>query len=197
VPTRDRSLVWLGSALAILLVGTALRLTVRSVDVTAVSAAVLAALLWLGVWLVALLLSNPRAAAMVGLATMLVLNVAALPARQVVEYDQQEALFRTDRPLTLRVAADAGQQLVVMVEPVFDGAAPPFALAADVAGSRVQWSCPLRRGMQRLVLPLPARADEVNLRLTGTPDRERNYLLVHWSSAGLPATADATRCSLA
>jgi hypothetical protein len=183
---REQTTAWIGAALAVLLVGTLVRLLVRPVDVAAVSAALLAALLWLGLWLVALLLSTPRTAFVVGLVAMLVLDLAAVSPRTLVPYDQVEALSNTDQKLTLAVPAGS-TQLVLMVEPVFEGAQPRFQL--------VGWSCPWQRGRQYVALPLTPGTSSVDLRLSGAPDREREYLVVYWSSRGFMSGEPAAVCS--
>jgi hypothetical protein len=123
----------------------------------------------------------------VGLATMAVLDLSAVLPRTPVVFDDREALYRTDQSLAVRVAAGAGDTLlVVLAEPVFEGDQPRFGLAGQVGGTAVDWSCALRRGKQQVALPLPAPAGgavDVQLRLTGTPSREGDYLLVYASSA--------------
>jgi len=186
----------LAASLAILVLGSMLRLAVRPVDITAVSAAVLSILLWLGVWLAGLLVLRPRGAFVVGAVAMLLLDIAALPAPSVAPFDDRTALHRTDQQLTLRVAPGQSE-LVVLVEPVFSGAAPRFSLSGEVGGTRVEWSCTWRHGLQQLVLPVPASGD-VHLQVQGDPARDGDYLLVYTSSAGLApssATTASSTCS--
>lgn len=182
----DRCNVWLAASVAVLAIGTLVRLAVRPIDTAAVSASLLAALLWAGVWLVALLLSSPRRAFGVGLVAMLVLDLAALPARTFVAYDQREALYRVDQTLSVP-ASPRDMHAVVLVESFFEGVQPRFALAG--------WSCPWGRGLQYLVLPLAAAAERVDLRLDGTPDPQREYLVVYSSSAPLAVGAPAITCA--
>jgi hypothetical protein len=186
--TRQDTAGWTGAALAVLLVGTLVRLVVRPADVPSLSAALLAGLLWLGVWLAALLLTTPRTAFVVGLLAMLVLDLAALSPRALVGYDQVEALSRTDQ--TVSVAVPPGSaQLVLLVEPIFQGAQPRFGLAG--------WSCPWQHGKQYVALPVPAGATSVDLRLDGAPDRESEYLLVYWSSSGSVSGGPVSACTAA
>jgi hypothetical protein len=187
VATRAREQIagWLVASLVVLLVGVLLRLAVRPLDVPAASAALLAALLWIGVWLTAVLVSTPRSAFVVGLVAMLALDIAALPPRALVDFDRREALYRTDQTLTLPVPPGS-TQLVVLVEPVFDGAQPRFALAG--------WSCPWLRGRQYVALPLRPGTTSVGLRLTGAPDREGEYLIVYTPVADQPR-GEIVRCS--
>jgi hypothetical protein len=104
-----------------------------------------------------------------------------------VPFDDREALYRTDQSLAVHVSAGAGDTLLtVLAEPVFAGAEPRFGLAGQVGGTAVEWSCVWQRGRQLVALPLPAAATggfDVQLRLTGTPSREGDYLLVYASSA--------------
>jgi hypothetical protein len=188
VATRaaDRGSVWIVASVAVLAIGTLVRLAVRPIDVTAVSATLLAALLWIAVWVVALLLTTPRRAFVVGSVAMLVLDIAALPARTFVPYDQREALYQVGQTLAVPAAASE-RQVVVLVEPVFAGDQPVFGLEG--------WSCPWRRGLQYLVLPVAAATDRVELRLTGTPNAEREYLVVYSSSTPLEVGSPAVRCS--
>jgi hypothetical protein len=192
----------------VLAAGLLVRLTLGGFDIPKLSGALLVALLWLGVWLVSLLLANARVAFWVGLASMLVLDLGALPPRAAVEFDDREVLYRTDQVVSVRVAPAAGEStLLVVAEPVLEGTQARFGLAADVASTYVEWSCPLRRGIQRLALPLPpvgAGALDIRLKLTGAPSRDGDYLLIYASSAqhGLlvstagPASVgdDVTRC---
>jgi hypothetical protein len=182
---REQIASWLVASLIVLLMGTLLRLVVRPLDVAAASAALLAALLWLGVWLTALMVATPRAGFLIGLAAMLMLDLAAFPPRAVVDFDQREALYRTDQTLTLPVPPGT-TQLVVLVEPVFDGAQPRFALAG--------WSCPWQRGRQYVALPLSTGTTSVDLRLTGSPSRDGEYLIVYAPVAEQPR-GEIVRCS--
>jgi len=185
---REQTTAWLAAGLLVLLVGTLVRLVARPLDIAAVSAALLAILLWLGAWLVALLVTTPRTAFLIGLVAMVVLDVAALPARTVVDYDQREALYRTDQTLSVPVPAGS-TQLVLLVEPVFEGAQPRFSLAG--------WSCPWQRGKQQIALPVRGGASTVDLQLAGAPTREGEYLLVYLSSTPVDTGKPATACSSA
>jgi hypothetical protein len=180
----ERTGGWLAAGLAVLLCGTLLRLAARPMDVAAVSAALLAALLWLGIWAVGLAVTTPRAALAIGVLAMALLDLAALPPRTLVDYDRREALYRPDQALGVPVAPGT-TELVLLLEPVFAGGQPRFDL--------VGWSCPWQSGARYYALPVQAGTGEVNLQLSGSPDREREYLLVYLP----PSTAhdgDALRC---
>jgi hypothetical protein len=150
------------------------------------------ALLSLPVWLAAALLSTPRRAFFTVLGLAALLDFAGLPVWNAPEYDDREALYRTDQVLNARVPIAAGQSrpmLTLLVEPVSSGSAQPaIGLAGAVENTTFAWSCPLQRGIQRLALPISAAAlagrDEVDIRLhlTGSPSREGDYLLVYASS---------------
>jgi hypothetical protein len=171
---------WLSGSLVVLALGTLLRLVARPVDVAAGSAALLSVLLWLCAWLAAVLVLSPRGAFAVGLLVMGVLDLAALPARPVVDYDDRVALFQAGQVVTVQASAAS---LVLEVEPVFQGATPGFSLGGEVAGQQVTWSCPWRHGRQRMALPLPS-SGEVHLQLRGAVSRDGDYLLVYTSSSG-------------
>jgi len=181
----ERTNSWLAASMLVLIVGTLVRLAARPIDIAAASAALLAALLWLGVWLAVVLVSKPRSAFFIGVAAMVMLDLAALSPRTVVDFDQREALYRTDQTLTLPVPPGT-TQLVVLVEPVFDGAQPRFALAG--------WSCPWQHARQYLALPLPSGTTTVGLRLTGSPARDGDYLIVYAPITDQPR-GEIVRCS--
>ncbi len=178
--------------------GLILRLVLGGGGVGDRSAAVMAMLLSVGVWLGALLLSTPRVACLVVLAAVGVLDVAALPVRNVPEYDDRQAFFRTDQVVTARVptppsplGTQAPPVLVLLVEPVFPTAEtqPRFGLAGEVGSAGpLAWDCAFLRGLQHLALPVPAAAVsgpasvDVRLHLTGSPSRESDYLLVYASA---------------
>jgi hypothetical protein len=103
--------------------------------------------------------------------------------------------------------------ITLLVQPVFSGAQARFGLAGDVNGTSLQWSCPFQHGIQRLALGVPSEVvrgqptADVRLHLSGTPERESDYLVVYTSSrlggfvisldpAGSPS-ANVTRCSVA
>jgi hypothetical protein len=178
---------WLIGAAVVVVLGTLVRLIVAGTSVPRLSGTVLAVLLWLGVWLAMVLLTNPRVAFFVGLAAMAVVDVSAFPPRVSVSFDDREVLYRTDQSLAVHVSAVVGDTLLtVLAEPVFAGAQPRFGLAGQVGGTAVEWSCTWRRGRQVVALPLPASATggfDVQLRLIGTPSRDGDYLLVYASSA--------------
>jgi hypothetical protein len=90
-----------------------------------------------------------------------------------------------DQALLVQVAGSSSE-VVVLVEPVFEGAQPRFALAG--------WSCPLRLGKQYLALPVATGTQTIELRLTGTPNREGEYLIVYTPAVQEPR-GDVVRCS--
>ena len=212
---------WLVGALGVLLVGVALRLVLGGGDVGDRSAGVMTALVAVSAWLVAWLLTRtPKVAFVAVLVVVIAFDIAALPARNPPEYDDREPLFRTDQVLAKTVpvpTAGAGQQLLltVLAEPVFprNQDQPSFGLGASIGGTDLAWKCTFARGVQRFALPLPASATvnesnaDVRLRLTGSPTRENDYLLVYASSGaggylfsivpvGVDSSGDATRCTL-
>ena len=147
------------------------------------------ALLSLAAWGATMLLSTPRAAFLVTLGVVALLDLAALPQRAAPEYDDREAFFRTDQVLTAQLPVSpsvmqASPMLTVLAEPIFSADRPKFGLAGDMGGTSMSWDCAFRRGMQRIALPVPPSAGggDVRLRLTGSPSREGDYLLVYASS---------------
>ena len=204
------------AAAATLVVGLGLRLAIGSVGVGDRSALVMATLLAIGAWLAARLLGGPRTAFVVALGLMALFNVAALPPRNAPEYDDLEAVYRTDQVLTaqLPVAPGRPQQpamLTLLAQPIFPAAQPTFGLAGEVNGAPLGWQCAFTRGIQRVALPLPqgalssASTLDVRLHLTGSPSRETDYLLVYTSSrrggvllsleSAQNPDRNATRCS--
>ena len=192
---RRRGAAWNWSVAtgAVLLAGIGLRLVMHAGAVGDRSAAVMMALLGLSAWAAAMVLATPRTAFLVTLGLVALLDVAALPARTVTEYDDRQAFYQTDQLLAARVSISPATQtqpaLTLLVEPMFSGAQPQFGLAGDVGGTLLAWDCAFRRGLQRLALPVPistidnAAALDVRLHLTGSPTRESDYLLVYASSA--------------
>jgi hypothetical protein len=170
-----------------ILVGIGARLMIGAGGIGDQSAAVMLAILGIVVWVASGMLASARTAFLLTLATVLLLDLAALPARGGPEYDDRQALFRTDQQLDVRLtAAGSGDQvLLALVEPVFGGAQPAFGMAAEINGRPLAWDCSFRHGIQQVALPLsslPAGEFDVRLRLTGTPSREADYLLVYSSS---------------
>jgi hypothetical protein len=183
---------WSLASGAVLLLGVGLRLALHAGAIGDRSAAVLLLLLGLGAWAAAIVLATPRTAFVVTLGVVALLEVAALPARGLPEYDDRQAFFQTDQVLGAQVPAAFSTQsaaaLTLLVEPVFNGAQPRFGLAGDVGGTSLTWDCAFRRGLQRLALPVTsvtafAPAVDVRLHLTGSPSRDGDYLLVYASSA--------------
>jgi hypothetical protein len=181
------------------------------------AATVMMALLALGGWIVALLVSSPRGAFFTLLGLVALLDLGALPARNAPEYDEREAFYRSDQILSARVPLTPGlgqdePVVTVLVEPVFVGQRAPFSLAGEIGDVTLTWNCALRRELQRLALPIPpallSRAGllDVRLHLIGSPNRETDYLLVYASARrggvlvsltrAADAGADATLCTL-
>ncbi len=179
-------MTWLVGALLVLMAGSLVRLALAGFNVPSLSAAVLGAILWICVWVVALLLANPRVAFIVGLIAMAILTLGALPPRTSVEYDERQALYRTDQAISAHLAPARGDTLLLaVVEPVFTGPQPRFGLVGDLGTTRVTWTCPFQHGVQRLALPLPQGSTapiDLKLGLTGTPARDGDYLLVYGSA---------------
>jgi hypothetical protein len=172
------------------LVGLGLRLALGGGGVGDRAALVMATLLAVGAWVGALLLSTPRTAFLVALGMLALLDLAALPARNALEYDYREAFFRTDQMITAQVPGQAGApgqaMLVLLVEPVFPAAnaQPRFGLAGEVGNLALAWDCSFQRGLQHVALPVPPGSGplDVRLHLTGSPTRETDYLLVYASA---------------
>ena len=162
-------------------------------------------------------LGGTRAALVATVACVVLFDIAALPVRSALEYDDLQAFYRTDQVLMARpavaVGGDAGSmRLTLLAQPVFGGAQPTYGVAAEINGATLSWNCTFARGLQRLELPLPGDLlqngiADVQLHLTGTPSREADYLLVYSSSRRggfvvdlLPSAnvdPNATVCSLA
>jgi hypothetical protein len=212
---------WIVAAGGVLVVGLSLRLALGGGGVGNRSAIVMATLLSVGAWLAAMLLSTPRTAFLVTLGAVAVFDLAALPASNAPEYDDREAFFRTDQVITAQVRTPPGlvgtqaqAMLVLLVEPMFPAsvAQPRFGLAGEVGSAALAWDCAFQRGLQQLALPLPpvamagSASVDVRLRLTGSPTRETDYLLVYASAprggflVSLLGAADvapkATMCTL-
>jgi len=208
---------WTLASGTVLLLGIGLRLALHAGAVGDRSAAVMMLLLGLAAWAAGMVLATPRTAFVVTLGLVALLEVAALPARGVPEYDDRQAFYQTDQILAAQVSAsplvaEKPLALTLLVEPIFSQTQPQFGLAGDVGGTALTWDCGFRHGLQRLALPVPAaavanaRALDVRLHLTGSPSRETDYLVVYASSArggflvSLVNTGDvgqdATTCSL-
>ena len=208
---------WILATGAVLLVGIGLRLLMHAGAVGDRSAAVMMALLGLSAWAAAMVLATPRTAFFATLGVVTLLELAALPARMLTEYDERQALYQSDQIVAAHVSASTSATekplaLTLLVEPVFTGAQPQFGLGGDVGGTSLTWECAFRHGLQRLALPVPpslpanAGSIDVRLHLTGLPSRESDYLLVYASSArggflvSLVGSADLntdyTRCTL-
>ena len=217
---------WTLASGTVLLLGIGLRLALHAGAVGDRSAAVMMLLLGLAAWAAGMVLATPRTAFVVTLGLVALLEVAALPARGVPEYDDRQAFYQTDQVLAAQVSAsplvaEKPLALTLLVEPIFSQTQPQFGLAGDVGGAALTWDCGFRHGLQRLALPVPAAAVanagpaaavanagalDVRLHLTGSPSRETDYLLVYASSArggflvSLVNTGDvgqdATTCSL-
>lgn len=212
--TRAREPGWTLGAAAVVLVGLAVRLILGGAMVADVSACVMAALLTAGAWTAARLLGGPRIALVLTALLVALFDLAALPARNPPPYDDLEAIFSTDQPLTTRlsVPTDNASAITLVAQPVFQGMRPNFALSGTVNGASIAWNCAFAHDVQRLALPVPAditgaaASAEVSLRLSGSPSRESDYLIVYSSSrrGGLLLTLEtladvgqsATVCSI-
>ena len=211
---------WTVAAAAVLVVGLGLRVALGGGGVGDRSAVVMSLLLVVAGWFATWLLAGPRAALVVTVLLVALLDLAALPARTASEYDDLEAFYRTDQVVSTQpeapVGADqGGVAITLLAQPYFAGAQPRFGLAGEVNGTPLQWTCAFPRGIQRMALPLPvglALSDakgtaDVRLHLTGAPDHTSEYLVVYASSqqggfvislepiGGL--NASVTRCALA
>jgi hypothetical protein len=215
---RVPGLGWTLGAGGVLVLGLGARVAIGGWGVGDRSALVMAGMFGVGAWLTARLLSGPRAACLVTVAVVAVLDLAALPARNAPEYDGVRAFYRTDQVLSTQLALPAGIEqggaLSLLAQAVFAGAQPTFGLAGEVNGTPLAWTCDWQRGMGRVALPLPptvvanGSSVEVRLALTGSPSRESDYLIVYSTSRRggfvlsleAPAAADAgpetTRCAL-
>ena len=181
------------AAAATLVLGEGARLALGGSGVGDRSALVMVTLLAIGAWLAARLLGGPRTAFLVTFVLMALFNVAALPPRNPPEYDDVEALYRTDRPVIAKlpvpaVTSEQPAMLTLLAQPAFAAAQPKFSIAGEINTMQLGWQCPFQRGIQRLALPLPlqalsnAQTLDVRLHLTGSPSRETDYLLVYTSS---------------
>jgi hypothetical protein len=214
------SRTWTIAALAVLVLGLGLRLALGGGGVGDRSAVVMSVLLAVAGWLAAWLLVGPRAALVITLVLVALLDLAALPARNAAEYDDLEAFYRTDQMLSAQPVVPAGVDqggvaITLLAQPYFAAAQPRFGLAGEVNGTPLQWSCAFPRGIQRIALPLPAGlaspaatgTADVRLHLTGAPDHTSEYLVVYASSrqGGFVISlepvdalnASVTRCALA
>jgi hypothetical protein len=187
--SRDRG--WVAAAGIVLVLGLSLRLIAHGGGVGDRSAAIAATLLCAAAWLATVLLSTPRTAFVITLTLVALFDIAALPARNVPEYDDRVAFYRTDQVLSVQLPVVPGSSmLTVLAEPVFQSTAsqPSFGLAGEVNGVSQSWDCPFRHGIQRLALPLPAATLnggsvlDVQLGLSGSPSRDGDYLLVYESA---------------
>jgi hypothetical protein len=188
--------LWTVAALAVLIVGLGLRLVLSGGGVGDRSAVVMSVLLAVAGWLAAWLLAGPRAALVVGLVLVGLLDLAALPARNASQYDDLEAFYRTDQTLSAQLAVPGGGDqggglaITLLAQPYFAGAQPRFGLAGEVNGTPLQWTCNFPRGVQRIALPLPVGiassgsngTADVRLHLSGAPDHTSEYLVVYSSS---------------
>jgi len=216
---RASGIGWTLGAGGVVVLGLAARLALGGFGMGERSALVMAVLLSVGAWVTVRLLSSPRTACLVTLAAVALLDVAALPPRSQVEYDDVQAMYRPDQVLSTRVTVGGkAEVLTLLAQAVYAGAQPSFGLSGDVHETNLQWTCPWQRSLRRLALPLPpplvdaaagssASSVEVRLSLNGSPSRESDYLLVYTSShRGGPLVAfdtlanvspEATLCALA
>ena len=188
---RTRELAWTLGAAAVVLVGASLRLAIGGGGVGDLSATVMAVLLTAGAWAAARLLGGARLALFVVVALMMLFDVAVLPSRNPPEYDDLEALYRTDQQVSVQlpVSTDpAASVITVLAQPMFQGAQPSFGLFGTVNGTSAIWSCRFAHGIQRLALPIPPASLagrptlDVTLAVSGSPSRESDYLVIYASS---------------
>jgi len=191
---RDRA--WGLAAGGAVVVGFGLRLALGTGEVGDRSAVVMGVLLALGAWLTAMLLSTPRTALLATVAVVALVDLAALPPRFEPGYDDRQAVYRTDQPLSAEVPitpgvsrAPARPVLTLLAEPVFPASTdrPAFGLAGEVGGDTLSWDCAFRHGRQLLALQVPpgainAETVHVSLHLTGSPSRDGDYLLAYASA---------------
>jgi len=209
---------WLVATGVALAAGIAIRLALGGGGIGDASAAIMLTLLVASAWSAAMLLSTPRTAFWVALGLIVLGDLAALPSRNSPEFDAREAFYRTDQTLVAQVPvapglAQAQPTLTLLAEAAFPSGqnAPKFDLAGQVGATQLAWRCPFQHGMQRLGLPLPPQVVgsgsslDVRLRLTGTPSRETDYLVVYSSAArggfivdlvGAGQSQNATLCQL-
>jgi hypothetical protein len=202
----------------VLLVGLGLRVLIGGAGVGDRSAIVMTVLLGVGAWAAARLLSGPRAAFIVTVVLVALLDLAALPQRTPPPFDDLQAFYSTDQVLVIPVSVPPGLDpaaaaLTVLVQPTFAASQPQFGLAGTVNGAPATWSCAFQHGIQTIALPVPPGAlasgatADAELHLTGSPSRESEYLVVYASSqrGGFVASlaplasldAGVTRCTLA
>jgi hypothetical protein len=176
--------------------GLGLRLVLGGGGVGDRSAVVMSVLLAVAAWFATWLLAGPRAALVVTVVLVALLDLAALPVRNSAGYDDLEALYRTDQMLSAQLAVPAGTRpdqgglaITLLAQPFFAAAEPRFGLGGEVNGTPLQWTCAFPRGIQRIALPLPAGlasdtqgTADVRLHLTGAPDHTSEYLVVYASS---------------
>jgi hypothetical protein len=203
---------WSLAAAGALILGLLVRLAVGGGGTGVRSATLLGFLLTLGAWLAARVVAGPRTGLLVTVACVALLDVAALPTRSVVQYDDVQALYRTDQVVSAHLSGVDQDMLTltVLAQPTFSGTRPTFGLAGEVNGIAMAWNCQFQHGVQRLALPLrdamrqtSATGIDVRLWLTGSPNRESDYLLVYQSSRTggvlieVGPTSSAASCALA
>lgn len=175
---------WLVLGALAVLVGAAVRVGLGHGEIGAISAGLLVLLVGGCVWTGTTLVLASRTSAVVTALLVLLLDLQGLPPRAEPAFDERIALYGTDQVVTADVQG-AGTSLSLVAEPVFAGAQPKFSLVADLGSDTLSWSCAFTHGRQRVILPLrqPLRtATDVTLRLTGTPARDGDYMLVYLSA---------------
>jgi hypothetical protein len=201
------SATWYVAALAVVVIGIGARLIIGGPGIGERSAVVMMVLLAGCAWLAALVVAGRRVALVVVLVATLLFDVAALPLHDQPAYDDLQAFYATDQVLsaTIPVTPGGASAINLLVQPVFTGPQPRFGLAGDVNGTAYQWTCPFAHGIQTLVLPASVSGNqaEVNLRLTGSPSHDGDYLIAYISSrlggfvvSSGSAGPSATHCSL-
>jgi hypothetical protein len=191
----------------VLVIGVGARLALGGTGVGDLSALVVGALIAVGMWLGVRLVAGPRVALVATILVVALVDVAALPSRDQPAYDDLQAFYSTDQELSVSLPVQPGgaSAISLLVRPVFSGPRARFGLAGDVNGAAYQWACQFAQGVQTLALPAAMegpRAD-VKLRLTGSPSRDGDYLVVYASSrlggfivSAAPPGPTATSCSL-
>jgi hypothetical protein len=191
----DRRWSWMAGAVGVLALGAFTPWLLGQRGPGALSASVLTLVLGLAAWCAALALSTSRTAFGVALGAVVLLSLARLPAPLAVEYDDREALWRTDQAVRVTVAARPGQRLStpalqVLVEARFATAQPGFGLRGSVGGRSLDWDCPFANGRRQwLLLPVPADVAALNgpvpasFGVSGDPSREEGYVLFYRSTA--------------
>ncbi len=199
--------MWWVAAIAVFIIGCAVRVAIGGAGVGERSALVMMVILGGCAWLAAQVVGGPRLALLVAIVATALFDLAALPPRDQPVYDDLQAFYSTDQVLsaTVPVATGGASSINLLVQPVFSGAQARFGLAGEVNGTAYQWTCPFTHGIQTVVLPVTAEGTQadVSLHLTGSPGHDGDYLIAYISShqggfviSSGTADPNATHCSL-